>query len=515
VLAYLKRRRVASWLVPGLLLAVAAAVRFSTLSSQALWADEGYSWVAAQARVGYLLSQSFRDRHPSLYYVVLHPLVAWKSDSEFVLRAPSAMASVAFLSLIVILAWRWLSPRAATWAAIAASFSSFELLLAQEARSYAILNMCWLGAIALYIEGTRLRSARLLLAAGIVNALLPALHAIGIVAAALHLTVAGLWLLHDSSARRSFAHWMTMLAGVALTGLAVGIFDLHLLRSIDRGASAGSVPTWKGFAAWLVGLGVGIAPGVPIAPGQAMRLRIPLRLSGSVAIVIWTIALAGLLAWARRGKRERSTVTLLGISFLGPIAVTAAVGLIRHAPVWVPRVFSAAMALFALGIAAFLERLGRRSQISVGVCLSLVWLVSWIPYFSTWDKGHRAAIYSAQPQLGGLATAIIVEKVAHVPLALFYFPTARVWFVKRDGQKTGETVKRMFLGGPNRSTAQHDVESCAEAPVETIWLWPSRGSPHRRANVLPPACRLGRKIMFWNQHAWRLLDLPDTIVRGK
>jgi len=490
----------------GFWLAVVAAgviVRFATVARQPLWSDEAYSWLAASAGPDFLLSPSFHDRHPSLYYLLLSPLVAWAPRSELALRLPSLLASAGFLVLLAGLAHRWQGPRAAIWAALAGSLSSWELLLAQEARSYAILSLCWLATIALYFEAWRYRSPRLLFAAGVTNALLPALHALGIVAAGIHLAIVTAWLVGDREARRTAALRSAHLIGVVLVALSIAAFDLHLLRSVDQGAAAGSVPSWRAFRVLLSGLGAGVALASGGVPGRGLRFAMPEWIGSLLGIAVWALAAAGLVRWARRGRREQVLVGLLALSLVGPVAVTAGVGLIRQAPVWVPRIFSVNLVLLALGIAAFQEGLSRPRRALLGVALCGIWLSSWIPYFSTYDKSYRELVHARSPRPGGPNDALVVGAYTELMIATFYFPEARIWLLPTDQRDDSGEVRRMSLSRESLWPIVAREEDCREPAVETLWLWPRGRRSTRYLRRVPPDCRRGRRVMAWKSDSWR------------
>src|SRR5690606_22824242 len=84
---------------PHLIVLAAALLRLTTLGLKSVWLDEAYSVFAAAQ--GHDLIWSGFDAHPPLYYSFL---LAWlkliPNGSEFWLRLPSALASIAGLVLI-------------------------------------------------------------------------------------------------------------------------------------------------------------------------------------------------------------------------------------------------------------------------------------------------------------------------------------------------------------------------------------------------------------------------------
>jgi uncharacterized membrane protein len=58
-------------------------------------------WYAAELSVPDMVDWTATDKHPPLYYAVLHYTIALFGDSESVLRAPSAVAGALTVGLLV------------------------------------------------------------------------------------------------------------------------------------------------------------------------------------------------------------------------------------------------------------------------------------------------------------------------------------------------------------------------------------------------------------------------------
>jgi mannosyltransferase len=130
------RNRLIWWVGLLLILLLAAGLRFFRLDAQSFWNDEGNSARIAERTVKLILEGSAGDIHPPLYYLVLHYWRAVAGESEFALRAFSAVGGVALVALISLLGARWFSVPAGLAAGLLAAINPFQVYYSQEARSY-------------------------------------------------------------------------------------------------------------------------------------------------------------------------------------------------------------------------------------------------------------------------------------------------------------------------------------------------------------------------------------------
>jgi mannosyltransferase len=139
------------WARPGTMvllaiMAVAAVLRIYRLSELSLWIDEGFTLWATRQSLAYIWQfiPTF-DSHPPFYYTFLKGWTALFGISEEALRGPSVIASVATVP-VLWLAGRILGgPEHGRWLGLAAALlyalAPIQIRYAQEARSYAILNL--------------------------------------------------------------------------------------------------------------------------------------------------------------------------------------------------------------------------------------------------------------------------------------------------------------------------------------------------------------------------------------
>src|SRR5258708_16710492 len=83
-----------------LILWLAGWLRFYQLGAESYWNDEGLSLGLAGRDVPTILSSAAADIHPPGYYLVLKVWHTLTGDSEFALRALSALAGLVLVALL-------------------------------------------------------------------------------------------------------------------------------------------------------------------------------------------------------------------------------------------------------------------------------------------------------------------------------------------------------------------------------------------------------------------------------
>jgi uncharacterized membrane protein len=128
-------------LLLGLILALAAGVRFYELGSQSLWSDEGNSAALAARSLAQIGRDAGNDIHPPLYYWLLHFWTRSFGNSEFALRSLSAVLGVLLVWVIADLGRRLFSPATGLAAGFIAALAPFQVYYSQEARMYILLAL--------------------------------------------------------------------------------------------------------------------------------------------------------------------------------------------------------------------------------------------------------------------------------------------------------------------------------------------------------------------------------------
>lgn len=123
-----------------------ALLRLYHLGALSLWGDEIFSVRAAQWPWHTLIRSATHDHEINmvLYYALLHGWVALFGDGDAVVRAPSAIFSIASIPLVFLLTKELLRPyRYASWAGVGAAWllalNAYSVQFAQEARSYSMV----------------------------------------------------------------------------------------------------------------------------------------------------------------------------------------------------------------------------------------------------------------------------------------------------------------------------------------------------------------------------------------
>src|SRR5213594_1116213 len=111
------------------------------LGAQSLWTDEGSTWTAATAPLHRLIELcAFKDASPPLFYL-LTALAMKFGDGEAQLRLVSALASVGLVWVTYRLARLAADRPVARLAAALTALSPYQLMFAQEARTYALVAL--------------------------------------------------------------------------------------------------------------------------------------------------------------------------------------------------------------------------------------------------------------------------------------------------------------------------------------------------------------------------------------
>jgi 4-amino-4-deoxy-L-arabinose transferase-like glycosyltransferase len=137
----LRKQQAYAVLALGLLLLIAAFLRFYHIGVQSFWADEGNSVMMAPRALPDIIRRTANDIHPPLYYITLHAWVRLFGTSEAAARALSALFGVATVALTAALGRVVGGRRVALLAALAAAVSPFAIHYSQEARMYMMVTM--------------------------------------------------------------------------------------------------------------------------------------------------------------------------------------------------------------------------------------------------------------------------------------------------------------------------------------------------------------------------------------
>jgi mannosyltransferase len=348
------RRRVGEWWPLAAVLALAAALRFSTLGLQSLWYDEAFTpvHVLHSSLAATLHSVVHSENSPPLWYVLEWLDVRAFGDGALALRVPSALAGLATVWVVWAIGEELAGRRCALVGSAFVAVNPLFVWYSQEARVYALFALtsavamlCWVRA---WREPTPRRVAIFVIAGAV--ALLTHYFA------AFLLLGMVLWLLRDPASRRPAL-------GAAIALLVVGLALLPLIV-----AQGGHGTQWIG--RWALSSRLEAIPqyyltgysGAPLGHGIELLVALPLLAAVALALARTheaaqtTPALAaGVVAGA--GILVPLALAVLGADYLAPrnlLAAMVPLSVMLAALVALPAAGSAPLALAAAAAAGFL-----------------------------------------------------------------------------------------------------------------------------------------------------------------
>lgn len=304
-----------------LILLLATGLRFYRLDAQSFWNDEGNAARAAERSLDLILDTAEGDVHPPGYYLALHFWRALMGQSEFALRALSAMCGILTVALTYGLSRRLLGSGVGLLGALLVALSPLAIYYSQEARMYAPLGL--LSAASTYLlcamgakGGRRLWSAaRLSLAAGYVLTTAAGLYThytFPFVLIVHNLLFLGRWV----ARRRGGLDWRALLEWTGLQIVALLLFSPWFPVALEAAADRPTPGAAYALAPALMDLFRTLTVGVTLEEGAA-----------------WTLGLTGaLLAAGMVGWRGRwGGVAALATWLVLPIALILGLDLYKPA----------------------------------------------------------------------------------------------------------------------------------------------------------------------------------------
>jgi 4-amino-4-deoxy-L-arabinose transferase-like glycosyltransferase len=128
------------WTALSVVVLFSIATRFYHLGYESLWLDEAITFARSRLDVTKLVDNSVRRYHNPSYFLLIHYVMAF-GDSEFVLRAPSAVAGVVKTLAVYGLGFVVGGKRLGLLAAALLVLSPSQLKYDQEARMYGVLGL--------------------------------------------------------------------------------------------------------------------------------------------------------------------------------------------------------------------------------------------------------------------------------------------------------------------------------------------------------------------------------------
>lgn len=310
------------YVLPGLVLFLAAAVRCTTLSFQGLWLDEISTVVeAGRPWPGLLLALLDPRQGYPLYILGMRLWIALFGSGEAALRWPSALAGVLNVPLLYLLGQRLYSRRAGLLAALFLAISPLAVWYSQEAKAYAFFMLFGTLAWLLFWEAIERRRAGLWWVFGALTALNLLLHRLAILALIGQLAYALYLARQGRFTRRNRLLLVLLLAAVLLLTLAGLWFALGQEgASRQFGAERDPMTLLRTFSQFSLRIGP-TAPEPALGPDRRAWL-IPFALA-------MLLGLAGLAEDALAGARRRRRAAFLCCALFVPLGAFFLLYLIR------------------------------------------------------------------------------------------------------------------------------------------------------------------------------------------
>ncbi len=110
-------------------------MRLFGLGAESIWLDEVTSLTIARMDLASVVAWAAGDIHPPLYYLVLH-FWLYLGESEYALRALSALVGIACVAVVYALATEMWDRKVGWWSALLLALSPLHIWYSQEARMY-------------------------------------------------------------------------------------------------------------------------------------------------------------------------------------------------------------------------------------------------------------------------------------------------------------------------------------------------------------------------------------------
>ena len=344
-------REGASPVIPIVIVAVAAVLRFGWIGQHNVWADEAF--VASAVRLNWrdLFAWLARaDAHPPLYYALVKGWTSIAGSGEVALRVPSACASTVSVLLTYVLARHAVSERVACIGALLVALSPFHIMAGQQARMYPLLSALAVAATIVLADSVERGSPARWGAYVLLATLMIYTHYLGILVLVAH----GVWI--SMRGRRWIGAWLAAMAAAAVLYLPWS-FALAARASdaVHVGRSADSIVPYLTPDALLALLAFG---GSLFGTASYWDAGVSRPVEHAAALLPFAALLAwGIVAlWPRR-----QALTLIALPLIVPVVIATPISLAT--PLLWPRAFSFLEPFFALllaqGMTAAAQAAGR------------------------------------------------------------------------------------------------------------------------------------------------------------
>ena len=355
------RLSIITWVLLGILLAVALALRAFHLNTLDIWWDEARNIFTASRPLPEIASAPELDIHPPLYFYLLHLWMQLVGTSEFVVRFFSLWFGVALVPLLFRLGTYIKDTRVGFWAAFLVALSPFFVDEAQQTRMYTLVLFLAILSFYLMLRAVNTGSRKFWALFALVATSSFYVHYSFIYI----LLAENTYLLFEAwrrwrarSAFREFTQsWIVSQVAIAFLYL----FQLpNILREMQVYGNPGMTPPQ--LSEYALELVRAFLLGQKISAGQ-------FELLGGLAIIALVLAFAGVVYQRRMPLINRNGVALL-MGLIVPLVAYFIV--LQKSPQFTPRYIMIATPLFYLFLALFwgnLLRIALLPGIIAGVLL--------------------------------------------------------------------------------------------------------------------------------------------------
>ncbi len=364
------------WLFP-LVLMLASVLRLHELGTRSLWTDEGSTWTAASLPLAQMLERCItRDASPPLYYIVTSFFLRVGGGTEAALRFSSVLSSLALVWLSYRLA-RLVMPRTgASLAALFCALAPFQVMFAQEARTYTMVAALSVWGTYLFARGILETNSRVWRSYAGVLALGLWTQSIALLA----LPAQGIVAVVTREGRHQFGRWVLALVVAAAIYAPWAYLSREMADHLAHSHWYIEEPTLISLIKVLRGLLLSPMPIVTAPKGSVMPgldIMLPrVAAWGVLLLPPFALLIATLSGGLKRDKLGGLT-RILWLSWVAPVIAVFAVSLLGR-PLFLPRYFVFATpyiaVLFALG-AYSLTAVARALSVGVLVFVQLLGLV--------------------------------------------------------------------------------------------------------------------------------------------
>jgi mannosyltransferase len=487
------------WQNPSLLaiLILGATLRLLSLGRQSVWIDEGFSWLATRLSFWDVTQLSFADVHPPLYYFLLKMALWILPSTEFGLRLPSAIFSIATLIVMIGFVNRHWGHRTACYVGLLAALSPFDIYYAQEARMYSLLAFLFVLAFTQLVDAIQGRPVCLI---GWVIACigLAWIHAYGVLAVFIQLGfVFCFWTWHRLRHLPMALKSRPLLA--AFTCACIGIAPIVILFWMIRANASGSVlipaPTRLLYLIryWTAG------------PMDAFpAYKIPWRMRDASAVVMAGCAIWGACRLWRRGVSYQWILHLTAALLLLPPLVIYGYSVLTGKGLWIDRGFLGSAYIFYLLAGVGLSKITSRMFRGLAAAVIAASILSGeLYYYTKFQKSQAAAAFHSLPPASPQWALLITPPWRNCEACYYLGPQISFWAVSPENSQ--QLLRDVW---PNGQMPQAVTADCNDAQLQSASAIYAFGDPStiRAERKQWPSCLSEKTTWIFEDAHWRSID---------